>query len=279
MFLDPKDAPSPAGEKRLDIVRQFLIVHPSGVISKLEAGEDDPLPDDDSDEAHRRTAGTVDLLPQDRPAVLALYDGEARVFDDLVGTWLGALEELDVLDDTLVILTADHGEELMERGHVGHCSCNLKGTLYDESIRVPLIMRYPKRLPMGHVIDRQVSHIDIMPTIFDLLCVHLPDSMDGQSLLPLIASPDAPFRKETFCETPPAGWQALASDDRDIWCIRTAKWKLILNTQPSTNAGTLELYDLKNDPGEKQSLVNERPDVLADLLPKLRRHIAEAVTY
>lgn len=279
MFLDPECTPTDDAKKRLDIVRSFLIVHPSGVISKLEAGEDDPLPDDDSDQAHKRTAGTVDLISEDRPAVLALYDGEARVFDDLVGTWIDALEKLGLLDDTLIILTADHGEELMERGHVGHCSCNLKGTLYDESIRVPLIMRYPKRLPSACVVDRQVSHIDIMPTVLNLLGIPLPETMDGQSLLPLIHSPDAPFREETFCETPPAGWQALASDDRDIWCLRTEQWKLIMNTKPSTGKETLELYDLTSDPSETQSLVDTRPEVVADMLPRLLAHIENAVKY
>ena len=279
MFLPPEWPTSSDAEKRLAVVRNFLIVHPSGVISKLEAGESDPLPDDDSDDAHKRTAGTVDLLPEDRPAVLALYDGEARVFDDLVGTWIRALEDLNLLDDTLIILTADHGEELMERGHVGHCSCNLKGTLYDESIRVPLIMRFPARLPAGRVVNRQVSHIDIMPTLFDLLELPSPPDMDGQSLLPVIGSETAPFREETFCETPPAGWQALARDKRDIWCLRTQQWKLIMNTESPTGLQTLELYDLVQDPGETESLTASRPDILAELLPKLEAHIAGAVQY
>ena len=180
MFLDPGWKRREGTEERLKVVRSCLIVHPSGVMSKLEAGESEALPDNQSDDAHKRTAGTVDLLPQDEPAIRALYDGEVRVFDDLVGSWVARLGELGILDETLIVITADHGEELMERGHVGHCSCNLKGTLHDESIRVPLILRYPPGLPKGKWIDWQVSHVDLMPTIFDLLGTGAPRVHGGR---------------------------------------------------------------------------------------------------
>jgi arylsulfatase A-like enzyme len=186
--------------------------------------------------------------------VRALYDGEVRVFDDLVGEWIATLEELEVLEDTLVIILADHGEELLERGYVGHCSCNLKGTLYDESIRIPLILRCPKLLPRGRVVDTQISQIDIMPTIFDLLGIEATDLMEGSSALPLIEGRSRTFREDCFAETQPAGWQALQSDDREIWCVRTASWKLILNTTRSGPVRRYELYDLKRDPGELRNL-------------------------
>jgi arylsulfatase A-like enzyme len=250
--------PSDATLERMNIVRKFLIVHPTDVISKLEAGEDDPLPDDETDEAHKRTAAGVDLKPEDKPAVHALYDGEVRVFDDMVGKWIDQLDELNLLDDTLIILTADHGEELMERGHVGHCSCNLKGTLFDESIRVPLLIRFPGGKHAGKVIDRQVSHIDIMPTLFDLLGYDRPDWMDGESMLPLIEGRTNTFRSEAFCETTPAGWQALSGDDREVFAVRTSRWKLILHTDERRSARRYELFDLQADPGETRDLYAQR---------------------
>jgi arylsulfatase A-like enzyme len=250
--------PSDATLRRLGIVRNFLIVHPTDVISKLEAGEDDPLPDDDADDAHKRTAAGVDLLPEDKPAVHALYDGEVRVFDDMVGKWIDKLEQLGALDDTLIILTADHGEELMERGHVGHCSCNLKGTLFDESIRVPLLVRLPGGKHAGRVIENQVSQIDIMPTVFDLLGLERLDAMDGQTLLPLIEGRADTFRSEAFFETTPAGWQALAGDDREVFGVRTRQWKLILHTDERRSAKRYELYDLRSDPEETRDVFAQR---------------------
>lgn len=279
MFLDPGTKLSAGTLERIAVVRKYLIVHPSGVISKLEAGEKDPLPDDEADTAHKRTAGTVDLLPEDRPAVHALYDGEVRVFDDLVGKWIAKLEQLSILDDTLIIITADHGEELMERGHVGHCSCNLKGTLYDESIRVPLIMRWPRKLPAGKVVSRQVSQIDIMPTVFDLLGIALPSFMEGSSLLPLMTGQSDAFGEEAYCETPPAGWQALEADDREMFALRTPQWKLILHTDARRSARRYELYDLRVDPGETRDLVGSPPAVFAELRAKLDAYAERAARH
>jgi arylsulfatase A-like enzyme len=276
-FLPAGYAPSEGTRRRLEVVRSRLIVHPSGVLSRLEAGGKDPLPDSQSDEAHKRTAGTADFVPElDRPAVNALYDGEVRVFDDLVGRWVRKLEELDLLDDTLIVILADHGEELLERGHVGHCSCNLKGTLYDESIRIPLILRLPGKLPAGRVVRRQVSQVDIMPTLLQLAGLDIPDFVEGSSLLPLIRGEADRFREEAFAETTPAGWQSLPEDDREIWCVRTARWKLILNTDTAGRTRRFELYDLQADPGETRDLYRADHPALPPLEAPLQAFIARA---
>lgn len=277
-FLDDGYVPPAGSEDRLSVVRSKLIVRSSGVLSKLEAGEDDPIPDDDTDDAHKRTVGEVDLLPDDAPAVCALYDGEARVFDDMVGRWIAELESLGILDETLILITADHGEELMERGHVGHCSCNLKGTLYDESIRVPLIMRYPKALPASRVIDTQVSQVDLMPTLFDLLGLEPMGSMEGESLLPLIQGQTGVHRPEAYAETTPAGWQAVSGDTREMWCVRTATHKLILHTAPARpEEQRYELYDLVRDPGETDNRYGREPDTEQCLEPKLKAYVCDAM--
>lgn len=276
MFLDRSWRPGAHSEERLRVVRSCLIAHPSGVISKLEAGEREALPDTKSSAEHRRTAGTVDLLPEDAPAVRALYDGEVRVFDDLVAGWVRALEDLGILDDTLVIVTADHGEELMERGHVGHCSCNLKGTLYDESIRVPLILRYPRKLPAGVVVRQQVSQVDLMPTIFDLLGLPLPPGTEGMSTLPLIRGQAGGFREHAFAETTPAGWQALEKDDRQMYCVRTQDWKLILNTDAGRRQSRWELYCLREDPLELSNVYRSDHPAVAGLREALEASIRRA---
>jgi arylsulfatase A-like enzyme len=235
LFLEPGFTTGPDTEERIQIVRSRLIVHPPGLVSKLEAGEDETLPDDLTDTTHKRTVGTAEFDPQsDGPAVRALYDGEVRVFDDLVGRWIQALEALRMLDDTLVVVVADHGEELLERGHVGHSSCNLRGTLYDESIRIPLIMRYPQRLPEGTVVKRQVSQVDVMPTILDLLGIPRPEFVDGSSLLPLVEGtqmgPRRPHRRGgRLCGT--TGGRSGASAPTDGSSSRTRK-------APATSTGS-----------------------------------------
>ncbi|TFG63642.1 MAG: DUF4976 domain-containing protein [Spirochaetales bacterium] len=272
-FLDERYTASKETFERLKVVRSCLIVHPTGMVSKLEAGEKDPLPDDQIDSAHKRTAGAVDLKPEDKPAVLACYDGELKVFDNLAGEWFSALEKSGALDDTLVIITSDHGEELMERGHVGHSSCNLMGTLYDESIRVPLIMRYPKVLPKGKVLDDLISMVDVFPTIFDLLGEPAPDSMEGESLLPLLSGGGGFARNIVFAETTPAGWQALGTDTRCIYCARTSHWKLILNTDRIQSFRIYELYDLQADPGERNNIYRGNHPAAVKLAAELNGYL------
>jgi arylsulfatase A-like enzyme len=273
MFLEPGLVADAETAAKLSIVKSRLIVHPSGKISKLQSGEKDALPDDDCDESHKRTFGVVDLTEKEKPFVMALYDGEVKVFDDMVGRWVKKLEELGILEDTLIIITCDHGEELMERGHVGHCSCNLSGTLYDESIKVPLIMRLPKRLPAGKVIREQITQMDIMPTIFELLGLKLTIQHEGKSLMPLIAGQAENIRPFAFSETMPAGWQALNSDEREMWSVRTNGHKLIINTTFFSNKFEYEFYDLAKDPGELRNCY----DAASPICKKLERELIKYI--
>lgn len=266
-FVDPDFRPDEATRRRLEIVRSRMILHPPDVQAAIEVTKEDVIGEGDA--AHKRSSAIVNFEPQDAPGVQALYDGEVRVFDDMVGRWLAKLESLGILDDTLVIVTADHGEELLERGHVGHTSCNLKGTLHDESIHVPLIMRYPKRLPAGVVVRQQVSQVDLMPTLFDLIGLELPLPSDGESLLPLIDGRTQTFRAESYAETPPAGWQALPGDERRISCVRTAEWKLIVHHDPLTGAERSELYNLAGDPGELRNVISKEKAIAEKLRASL----------
>jgi arylsulfatase A-like enzyme len=257
MFWPDGYAPDEDTRARLDIVKSKMIIHPPDVMSAFEAGEEDAI--GQGDEAHRRSAAVVSFAPEkDKPGVDALYDGEVRVFDDLVGRWISKLEALDILDETLIIISSDHGEELLERGHIGHTSCCLKGTLFDECLKVPLIIRYPRALPAGKKIEHQISQIDIMPTIFDVLDLPIPTPADGDSLLPLIRGEANYFRAEAYAETIPAGWQALRADTRRMWCVRTRNWKLILHTDTRGAARHYELFDLRSDVGETKNIYPQK---------------------
>ena len=195
-----------------------------------------------------------------------LYQGEIEYTDQYLSLFLDSLRNRT---DMVAVITSDHGEELLERGTVGHASCSLAGTLYDEAIRVPLVVRYPRCLPRGEIIETQVCQIDIMPTIFDMLGLQMPVETEGHSFLPLIHDRRTDVVEETFAETRPCGWQTLKDDHRRIWCIRTPKWKLIYNDLEPQAESYYELFDLEKDCGERNNVFEHNPGIAENLKQKL----------
>src|SRR3989339_1417303 len=191
-FLPPGFAVSPSLAERLKVVKKSLLVHKPGLVSKLESGSRDAI----ERQGYQRTVGIAAFAPEERPAILALYDGCVRMLDDEVDGYVRLLGELGILDHTMIVITSDHGEQLLERGAVGHSSCSLEGNLYDENIRIPLILHCPALLPRGTIVDRQVSQVDIMPTVLDLLGLEMPGRVAGRSLAPLIRGSAEAFAEE-----------------------------------------------------------------------------------
>ena len=271
----PKDySVSKSTAERLKIVKSTMIIHPSGILSQYELdqveGRDNAFEADaDREINYTRSATALDFQSEDRIPIAALYDGEVHTLDDRIGEYISKLEELGILDETIVVVTSDHGEELLERGNVGHASCSLAGTLYDEAIRVPLIVRYPRCLPSGKIIETQISQTDIMPAIFDLLGLQMPVEAEGRSFLPLIHDRRTDVVEETFAETLPCGWQTLKDDHRRMWCIRTPKWKLIYNDFKPQAESYYELFDLEKDCGEKNNVFEHNPGIAENLKQKL----------
>lgn len=168
------------------------------------------------------------------------YRGEVAYVDDQIERLLGILGRDAVLDDTLVIVTSDHGEGLMEHGEPTHGVF-----LYDEVLRVPLILRYPPALPAGAEIDAVVGLVDVTPTILDALGLPPDPDADGRSLWGLATGSDAQSRGEVFSETQyprlEHGWAPLRA-------IRTQEWKYI-------DAPAPELYALQDDRGESTNVL------------------------
>ncbi len=127
-------------------------------------------------------------LPEDKyENVVAQYDGNIAYVDHRLNELFEALRERHLLDKTVVIITADHGEEFYEHYGWGHGK-----SLYREVIHVPMIVRYPAFFPQGKVSQANVQHIDLLPTILDLTGVPAPKHLEGRSFVPLAKNPDDP---------------------------------------------------------------------------------------
>lgn len=131
----------------------------------------------------------ADMDPRDLEHVIALYDGEIAWVDSQLGRLFEWLEAQGLAQDTLVVLTSDHGEEFFEHGHKLH-----RKTLDRESIHVPLILRWPAALPAGVVVDEPTGIVDIASTIYSLLDVAPPPGLSGVDLGPLWRGGSIPER-------------------------------------------------------------------------------------
>jgi len=198
-----------------------------------------------------------DSPPAQIDYVLAAYDGEIAATDALLGRLFGVLKELDVWDATAVAVTADHGEEFFEHGHKGH-----RNNLYQESLRVPLIVKLPDRRPPSRRAD-PVSLVDLFPTILGLAGVENVPHHHGRSLLEPAAGASRPLFFELKTE-----WEAVdpATGERgvvsDLWlAVREGDHKLVL----ARNDGVRELFDLTRDPGERMPLGPDHGARLAEL--------------
>ena len=198
--------------------------------------------------------------------IRALYDGGVAVCDRQVGELLAQLERLGIAQETLVVVTSDHGEDLGDRlplrpGNHGHA-------LYDEQLRVPLIVRDPTRDFAVRRVTAQVRLVDVMPTILDLLGLPASPDRTGHSLVPLLRGEESEPRL-AWSEIP---HHALV-DPGVRWAVRTASHKLIVTPPPAGGGGDarLELYDLEADARERSNLAARDPARRAELMQQLRR--------
>ena len=121
-------------------------------------------------------SGELVMNERDVQHLIALYDGEISLWDAYFGQLMTALKKLNLLDNTLLVITADHGESFGEHGKWVHGTA-----LYQEQIHVPLVMSYPGQIPPGIVIEAPVQSMDLMPTILDWAGVDVPEGLDALS--------------------------------------------------------------------------------------------------
>ena len=213
--------------------------------------------------------GGYELDGSEHKTLEAMYNGELAYTDYRVNELCDFLSDKGILENTLLIITSDHGDELGEHNLLYHSLC-----LYDTILRVPLIIRYPEFFKRGAAIKEQVQLLDIFPTILDMLGLHEDMSdMDGRSFLGgsqreiAIAEYFGFHRtveriKELF---PGLNHDVLEKYDRRLKVIRTNEHKFI-----QVPNDTDELYDLNSDPGEQRNIIHEKEEIAEELRGKLK---------
>jgi len=201
------------------------------------------------------------LRPDDVTALLALYDGEILDVDRWVGGIWDEIEAQGLADRTLLVITADHGDEFGEHGGYGHGQ-----SVYQELNGVPLIIAGSLVSEPGRVVETPVPLLDLMPTLLDVAGAPLPDPIRGQSLLPVLQGGDPPERP-IYSECPA---RRTSYDDK---ALRLGDYKLIDNLE----LDQVELYNLRTDPGEQHDLSAVEPQRAAAMRSDLRAWTAGAL--
>ena len=204
--------------------------------------------------------GRLTPRPADVRFWRAVYDEKVARADAQFAHFLAEFDALGVTGKTLFVLTSDHGTELYEHDRLDHGF-----TLYDEQVRVPLVLKLPDRAAAGAAVDARVSSIDLMPTVLDLLDVAVPErvraQLRGRSLVPAMRGEPLEAR-DAFAET----------DYREYTFKRSVVapdgWKLIYTLETKAR----ELYDLTADPGEQTNLAGAAPARADELERRLFAH-------
>jgi arylsulfatase A-like enzyme len=215
--------------------------------------------------------------------VKAQYDASIAYSDACISRVLQALDRRGMLDDTLLVINADHGEELDDHrmwfDHHG---------LYDTNVRVPLLLWRPGCIPAGARVDSMVNLLDVTPTLLEL--AGMPEAVErermlGRSLTPLLEGERREARGESSDKglaalSPPEGtWDAIYLTEctwlrKRGW--RTPQWKLIRALEEDIYGNPMvELYDLAADPGEQQNVAESRPEVVQELEEEMNRWVSQ----
>lgn len=198
----------------------------------------------------------------DHEYVTAQYDGAIAYMDACIQNIFATVESLGIEEETIVIITSDHGETLYEHD----CYFDHHG-LYENTLSVPLIIKFPGKVPAGKRVSDMTLIQDIMPTILELAGIDAGIDFDGRSLVPLIEG--RPLPRETEMYITECTWMR-----KHGW--RTPEWKLIVALEPDFHfKPEIELYNLLKDPLELSNVAEQEPEAAAWLKGRMEAHIAK----
>jgi len=200
--------------------------------------------------AHEGAPPPPPMSPEDRRHISDLYDAEVAETDAAIGRVLETLDSLGLRENTLVVVTSDHGEGLGDHGHYHHGY-----TLYEDQIRVPLILRHPEG-PAGKVVQRPVSTVDVGPMILGALGIPIPEDMQGLDRLAAGGS-----------GSPPVFSEAPTYDSSAQKTVYLGQQKYLHDP----NFATEQVFDLAEDPAELDDRFAENSDFVARARPVLDR--------
>jgi arylsulfatase A-like enzyme len=214
----------------------------------------------------RRQLAQLDRMPpgqrtaNDLARIRHLYAGEVNYCDRWIGELLAGLEQRGLRDEVLLVVTADHGEGLWDHGHRAHGR-----HLYEELVRVPLILDPPGSAAEGRRVSQPVSLLDVAPTILAAFGIPPPKDYRGSDLAPLARGETSPARR------PAVVYTELDVDDDDLEALRRGDTKLIRHRSSRGERGAPELYDLAADPDERHDQAAGHPVLLASMESALDR--------
>jgi arylsulfatase A-like enzyme len=201
-------------------------------------------------------SGLIVPTQRDIEHLLALYDGEISYWDAQLGQVFSQLQSEQLLDDALIIVTSDHGEAFGEHEKWMHGNC-----LYEEVLRVPLIMRYSGVIPPGTRVSAPVQNMDLMPTVLDWLSIPIPADLDAVSLRSLAEGSASTMARDVFGEldgvNDPSHWAYWNAPRDHLRCVKRDGWKYIHHMNRSS---VDELYQLDpNSIYETDNLIVSEP--------------------
>jgi arylsulfatase A-like enzyme len=182
--------------------------------------------------------GKMSITERDKTRVIALYDSDVSYNDHVMGKLLDDLKKRGILDETMFIMTSDHGEEFWDHGKIGHGQ-----SLREELVHVPFLVSYPPYFPPGKVVEEGIDVMDALPTITDALGVATPDAVQGESLIPLAAGVGAGYPRP-----------AIASQYELAHTMRLGRYKMWVG-----GSGDVRFHDAASDPHEDNDLAASRP--------------------
>ena len=220
------------------------------------------LTEDEMFDIYKNVLLKRDVSNEDNVELLKkLYMAHVRAIDDAVKDLFSILEKHGILEDSVVIITADHGDEFNEHGGLSH-----DGKMYSELVQVPFLIYEPDRT-QNLICDSLISSLDIAPTILYLFGLNPEPNFEGISLLPLEAYPE----KGVFGEAADKYGSREKGDEKEVHYYREGDLKIIY----CETTERWELYDCKSDPQEKNNIIDQYPDseiMKNKIIPRVNRY-------